>query len=189
MAKRRLSVNEKRRKRRRKTHGQPREGRPEPQLWPVSNVLWHYTTADGRHFGSIVSDGELKPTTVHVEEGEERPALWFSTEPHWEPTAQSVIVGPDGTSRWATFDEMVSKIGVIRFGVSPEAVPHSWASFRQMGGMPAAAADALEQAARAEGAHPGNWYATFELVPSSKWTAVQQYVAGSWVDVPASKLR
>jgi len=186
MAKRRLSVNEKRRERRRK---RPREGRPAPQLQPVSDVLWHYTTADDRHFGSIVADGVLKPNAVSAEEEGERPALWFSTEPHWERSAQSVIVGPDGTPRWATFDEMVSKIGVIRFGVSPEVAPHSWVSFRQMGAMPAATADALEQAARAEGAHPGNWYATFESVPSSEWTAVQQYVDGSWADVPTSKLR
>ena len=189
MAKRRLSVNEKRRKRRRKTHGPPREDGPAPQLWPVSNVLWHYTTADGRHFGSIVADGVLKPTAVNAEAEGDRPALWFSTEPHWERTAQSVVVGPDGTSRWATFDEMVSKIGVIRFGVSPEVAPHPWASFRRMAGMPAATADALEQAARTEGAHPGNWYATFESVPSSEWTAVQQYVDGSWADVPTSELR
>jgi hypothetical protein len=47
-------------------------------------IAWHYTT--GLHLPLIRESGVLRPSGVFIGP-DERPVLWFSTAPYWEPTA------------------------------------------------------------------------------------------------------
>ena len=49
-----------------------------------TSLLWHYTT--GTCFLQIVDDGMIRPATAFIAPGE-RPIVWFSAHPLWEPTA------------------------------------------------------------------------------------------------------
>jgi hypothetical protein len=66
-------------------------------------VVWHYTT--GEKLNLIISTRALRPTSAEIADGE-LPALWFSKEQIWEPTAQkawrelggrTVLLGMRGT--------------------------------------------------------------------------------------------
>lgn len=68
----------------------------------------------------IIMDGVIRPATACIP-ANERPIVWFSTHPHWEPTATKAIRFGDRTIRKATFEEMARLAGGrARIGVASE---------------------------------------------------------------------
>ncbi len=79
-------------------------------------IAWHYTTH--LHYDSIKAHGYIFGATALIEVNE-RPVVWFSMHPWFEPTAAKGIMGPDGRQRTATIDEMIDiGGGLVRLGVS-----------------------------------------------------------------------
>jgi hypothetical protein len=54
---------------------------------------WHYTVRD--RLRRIFGDGLIRPSTALVPAGE-KPAVWFSANPDWEPSANKAIRLPTG---------------------------------------------------------------------------------------------
>jgi hypothetical protein len=102
---------------------------------------WHYTVWP--KLREILEDQQIRRATACVPRGE-RPVVWFTSRPMWEPTASA---GRGG--RMATIAEMVGELGpLVRIEVSPETARHTMAHHRRMGGIDLRMADILEQSAR-----------------------------------------
>lgn len=145
--------------------------------------VYHYTI--GAYLLPIIESDEIRPATAGVPAGE-RPAVWFSTNPEWEETANKmtarkgkgrVVVATKGTR------ESTAKGGggLVRIAVRPEAAPFSWQDYRALSGVAKAHADSLENVARFDGANPDEWRVSFDPVPRSEWIDVEVWTAGAWV--------
>ena len=151
----------------------------------TESVVWHYTT--GAAFIQILEDGFIKPATAFIDPGE-RPAVHFSAEPVWEPTANKWGPGSGGFPLRLSKQEMYDKGGgLARFGLRrSRAVP--WERFKKKSRMSAAMAAGLEATGLREGADPANWYAVFGIVPESDWEQIDVWDHGVWVQVyPTAK--
>lgn len=141
-------------------------------------IRWHYTTGD--KFAQIVESGEIRPAKRGVPKGE-RPAVWFSINQEWEPTANKLSLKPDGTlvslTKHQTF-ELAN--GLARIGVASETAPHDWAEFKQLSRVRSDMARSLYQAALQQGSKPSWWFVSFDSVPRSKWIAVEIWGGSRW---------
>jgi hypothetical protein len=129
---------------------------------------YHYTT--GHHVPLIARDGFLKPATALIDSGE-KPALWFSEQPFWEPTVQATMGLAATIQRYGY---------VVRFEVAPEVCPVSWAQFKRTSGVSPRTARRMEKA-REYGGHPELWWTTYERVPRELWLKVER------LDTPGSQ--
>lgn len=136
------------------------------------NLRWHYTT--GNDFKKIVESGEIQPSRGRVPPSE-RPAVWFSTEPIWEPTATKAWINPDGTKVLSMAINAEKGGGLFRIGVLSETAPHDWHAFKQLSGITSKMAKGLYNVAKEQNARPGRWYVTFEVVPKSAWVSVETW--------------
>ncbi len=142
-------------------------------------LLWHYT--HGVNFRSILHDCLIKPATDDAAEGE-RPAVWFSRNEIWEPTANKVFWSPDGTPRISTTEEMLRHgQGLIRIGVKRETAPHNWDEFVRLSGAPERTIRALKSTAKARGSNHKDWFVSFDPVPREKWVVVEEMRGSAWV--------
>jgi|HubBroStandDraft_4_1064222.scaffolds.fasta_scaffold49897_2 hypothetical protein len=140
--------------------------------------LYHYTVGD--YMLKILASGVILPATKLVPKGE-RPIVWFSSNPVWEPTARK---GDPRTRRSFSKDETRERChGLYRFTIDSEQTPvHAWKKLRLLSKMNPKVADGLESVAREDGANPDEWYGTFHAVERTKWTAVEKLTdAGEWV--------
>lgn len=151
---------------------------PTGPVVPATRPIWHYTT--GARFGRILCDGVIKPATAYVAKGE-TPAVWFSMNQDWEQTANKSIGCSDGTVRRGDRADTESVGGgLVRIAVAPETAPHDWTAYRRLSGIPPHHADGLEAVARADGADPADWRASFLSVPRAKWLAVEVWMGYGW---------
>ena len=136
---------------------------------------WHYTT--GQRWLLIEQSGYIRPATAYVPKGE-KPAVWFSSLPDWEPTATTMKA--DGSGRTpAEIDLHLG--GHWRIEVAPETAPHSWDAYRRISGVIPRLADGLEAIARESGSAPQLWWVSFRPVPRHLWLTVEIRFRGEWV--------
>lgn len=141
-------------------------------------VYWHYTTLD--RYTLIYRDRLITPATGFVIPPE-RPAVWFSCHPHWEPTANKGIM-EGGLVRTATMDEMeAAGGGLVRIGVERRHLPYGWDGYPRTSGVLTAMAEGLYWSALAVGANPRDWRISYNPVPIEQWCEVQVLVEGRWV--------
>ena len=142
-------------------------------------VLWHYTVVE--RLQRIVHGGEIRPATVGGPK-RAKPAVWFSSNPVWEPTANRLWRDDiDGrTVRLSKDQTYVLGGGLARIGVAPDVAPHDWKAYRHLSGISADQAKAIYDEAVGAGSRPGEWFATFDIVPRSKWLAVEIWDNEQW---------
>lgn len=142
-------------------------------------MLWHYTVV--QRLQQILQDGELRPSAVGVPK-KEKPALWFSSNPVWEPSVNRLWQDIDGRVVRLSKDQThVLGGGLARIGVAPETAPHDWKSFKQASGIATARAQSIYDDAVRIGARPGQWFATLEPVPRGKWLSVEVWENETWM--------
>jgi hypothetical protein len=76
-------------------------------------------------------------------------------------------------------DKMDRDFGRFRIGVLAEAVPHGWASFKRLSGIPSELVKHFETS-KGYG-NPYEWRASFQAVEKKHWRAVEQLHHGIWV--------
>lgn len=141
-----------------------------------NGLCWHYTV--GLHIDSIGESQVLRLADRYMLPGE-RPAVWFSTNPIWEPTANKRH--PNG-SRSLTKEETEDLCdGLFRIGVAIATAPHDWAEFQQLSGLKEELARGLAASAEAVGAQTQDWRVSFVPVPSSDWVSVERWDGTEWV--------
>jgi CheY-like chemotaxis protein len=140
-------------------------------------LLWHYTV--GLHIHSILADGVIRPATAYVPR-DQRPVVWFSSNPNWEETANKMIK-QDGVLYALNKEETAETWGgLYRIGVLAETAPHNWENLVFLSNIPPAEARALKKVADQDGADPAEWFGTFDPVDSAKWVSVEKLVDGVW---------
>ena len=118
-------------------------------------MAWHYTT--GTAAVGIMRSFTIRPATAGIEATEE-PVVWFSTNPHWEHSANKSLKGPDGRVRRLGFAETVSVgRGAGRFGMPVEKLT-PWPAIAQAAHIAPEMTRALEKAAVVMGADAKEWY-------------------------------
>jgi hypothetical protein len=138
--------------------------------------VWHYTT--DTKLDSIYADGELKPTAKGVPD-RERPALWFSSNQIWEPTANKAFALANGTPvRPLTSQEMLEMFQLVRFGIDSKLLL-PWHRLRKVANIGSIEQRRLIKAARKVGSSPVQWFGSLEPIALNQLTR-QNFITGKW---------
>lgn len=145
-------------------------------------LIWHYTIRD--FFNGIVRDRAIKPSAAFAG-GQARPAVWFSTNLDWEPTAGKNLTCADGSVRLLQRDELHT-IGItpIRIGVKSTLAPHTWHDFKRDGDIPAKIVSNVVSLAAKLNSKPSSWFASFDAIPRTEWVAVEHFDGWQWRPMP-----
>jgi hypothetical protein len=157
-----------------KSHAHPR--------YSGDRIAWHYTS--GRCAIQIVQTEVILPATENVPRGE-KPAVWFSLNQSWEPTATKGILDPlTGSRRFATMDEMARLAGgCYRFGIDPSRLL-CWSALKVKTRMRPKTVRALERVAYKFRSNPSDWMGAMEAVSLRDVVVLQKLIMGSWVSGP-----
>jgi hypothetical protein len=144
-------------------------------------TLYHY--GKGVWFPKIVAQGVLDPACTVMLPGE-RPVLWLSTHPVWEPTVNIGSAKPPGRrglAPTATFAETLEGVhGLVRFALAPEVVRYDFATICTLAGITPPVRRGLLRTGRRQGAQPSDWYGTLDPVPRSQWAWVEVFQVDHW---------
>lgn len=146
-------------------------------------MVWHYTIKD-RAMG-IISMGEILPAIGGIPPNE-KPAVWFSANKVWEPTANKIAVFYRTGPRNLTTREMFEYLGgeLFRFGVSvdEEGILPFFLLKRAIR-MSSKEARRLTKRAYAVKSSPIHWYGYVGSFPVEK-TVIQRYnpINKQWED-------
>jgi hypothetical protein len=144
-------------------------------------LLWHYTT--NCRFKLIDAEGFLRPAAPKT--SKERPAVWFSSDLFYEPTAAA--------KEARNMCEMINAgFTLVRIGVSPNrARLVYWTKFKRVSGISDFMARVLEFGGRKMGANPKNWWACFDPVPRECWAGVEAWSvdAARWLPLHSQEDR
>ena len=142
-------------------------------------VLWHYTIAE--YLPSILEDG-IRPATAFVEAGE-RPAIWCSYRPSWEPVCNKMVGNDAGDVEFLGEARTEQLFGLARLQVPEDLAPYTWPDFLKVSGIRARMAVMLENVAMENGSDIADWRAGFDMIPPDRFLAVEVKLDGEWVDV------
>jgi hypothetical protein len=141
----------------------------------------------GVHVASILENGFIKPATNGVP-ANEKPAVWFSTVPHWEPTANKMWIRGGRMYRLDQEETAARGQGLFRIEVSPGAASHTWAAWKKLSGVAPADAAALSKAAHKMGSDPQRWRVSFDSVEKKLWLGIQRWNGRTWEQYPENNL-
>ena len=151
---------------------------PETTPQHASRRLFHYTRAS--NFLKILRAGFIKLATEIVA-AKERPVVWFSFNPHWEPTASPGCEDPiTGVRRTVNFEELTRMDAPIRIEIPETEAAHDWNDFKRLSHCPHKTWRNLSRTARAAGSDPKDWRVSFEAVPRTDWRCVEIFMNGDW---------
>lgn len=139
-------------------------------------ALFHYTV--GPKLPLILESRQLLPAGFGMAVSvREKPVLWWSSNPHWEPTATKVISVDGGKSYFRpSVDELQKAAGIYRFRLdtrNPEAL-HAlgiklvpWTRMPLVARIDAKETQSMVAAGLKLGATPTHWWGTLEPVPTA----------------------
>jgi hypothetical protein len=156
---------------------------PHLNAGPDPPVVYHFTT--GLKLRSIINSGGIKPTTAKIEP-HEKPVVWFSTSPTWEPTATKVpIPGKHGQLITAK-----AQNGLVRITVPGNAAPFVIQQLPLIAGTSLTAYAGLLLAGLELGADPDTWRFTPTPVPTALFREVEFYdfATDRWLAVDLAEL-
>lgn len=136
--------------------------------WEMS--VWHYTV--GVRLRSILEDRTIKLATEGVPVGE-RPAVWSTISPKWEPTANKVLDLEGQIIKLGKQETAAHGEGLYRIELLPEAAPYGWEEYRRLSHIPERMAKSLARIAREQNSHYRDWRVSFEPIPQAKWLRIE----------------
>lgn len=122
------------------------------------STAYHYTV--GKCFQGILSTGHIMQATAGILAWE-RPVVWFSTNPMFEPTARKWDMT---TGRVLSVEECRRRCGgLVRLGMKTQSlIP--WPDLARAAGIRRDRRRSLEQVGRRQGANPAHWWGSLEPV-------------------------
>ena len=149
---------------------------------PPENI-YHYTT--GLKLRSIINTGAIKPTTAKIEP-HEKPVVWFSTSPAWEPTATKVPV-PGMAGQMETAQ---SQGGLVRITVPGTCAPYIFPQLPLIAGTKPNVCIGLLLAGLKLSSDPDTWRFTPTPVPTAMFREVEFYDFASdrWLAIDLAEL-
>lgn len=145
------------------------------------DIVWHYTA--GTYLDKILNDGFLKVSNAERKDKFSKPALFFSADPKWEPTATKMIKNESGEIIQLNFDEMFEHFGLARFGLKFTSELINWAKYKYASKISIQLYDKLEEIGIRQGASPRNWYCLFRDVPEQEWYTVEEWDGCKWISI------
>jgi hypothetical protein len=152
---------------------------------------YHYTK--GCHLAKIVNEGIIR-TSKNLIEKKEKPAVWLTTSPVWEPACNiGHVVNADELVSGQTYssdeveivtsndDYMKKEIGMCRIVLSERISVISWGKFKHVSGISEPMYYALDEHSRSIGSPVNQWYCKFSGIPSKYWEGIEMYVDNQWV--------
>lgn len=129
-----------------------------------NELVWHYTT--GETFRLIEESGLLLPTAIGIVPPE-KPLLWFSEHPIYEPTAIKALL-KNGVIRNMTLRELYKYGGgLCRLGY-PRTGLHHDRELREVAFISRQVWRLLVSQGRKQGSNPLHWWGTTEALPISR---------------------
>jgi len=144
--------------------------------------IWHYTV--GVRLRSILKDQMIEFATTGIRTGE-RPVVWATTSPKWEPTANKAI-NRDGHNVFLDKRETTTHgEGLYRIEVMPEAVPYGWDEYKRLSNIDERMAKGLARVAREQGSNYRDWRVSFKPVAADQWLRIEFEVGHSdeWTEI------
>ena len=144
-------------------------------------LAWHYTTSQKRAL--IDAAGQLRPADAFIGPNE-RPAVWFSLNQRWEPTAsKGIIDAATGRHRTATIAEMIEFAGgpLVRYGIAPRLLLPS-GELRRRARIAGHTWRGMVASGRAVGANPADWFGSLQPVPVAQCITQLSTDGRQWVD-------
>lgn len=146
-------------------------------------TVYHYTSS--YHLEQILQDGRLKVSKADRNFGI-RPAVWFSKNLKWEPTATKMIF--DVTSfRTLTEEEQLNSLGMVRFAVALSTEFISWRRYRHIGKIDPQLHSSMEALGLECGSKPDDWYCLLRNVPLSECISMESFDGLDWQSIPRSQ--
>jgi hypothetical protein len=142
--------------------------------------VYHYTTNIA--LSKIVMDGKLITTSVLICKNE-RPAVWFSTNPDWDETVRKSFINKmTGEKTPPLSRDDIYKNGFIPVRIEVEqTLPFiNWKKFKRRSGISKTIAKSLEDVAKKWGANPKEWLALFSPVSSDHFLNIQVWDGHNW---------
>ncbi|HHB12858.1 MAG TPA: hypothetical protein ENK62_06640 [Chromatiales bacterium] len=133
---------------------------------PDLPAVYHYTM--GMFIQRIIQSFHIALAKAAVPRPE-RAAVWFSTDPRWEPS-----VG------WP-LEVAAERYGAFRIQVRPDVAQLTWSDHRLLHQHLAEYLETVERVAREDGADPSAWRLTYSRVWTGDWLAVERWRDGRWV--------
>jgi hypothetical protein len=143
-------------------------------------MRWHYTV--GFRLANIQLDGYIKTATAAVSR-HERSAVWFTSSPDWEPSANRLWRSLCGTLICLTREQTQARGGrLVRIGVVDDYPLLTWDELCREAHMKVGEKRRLLHAAQQWGSDPQNdWWGTFERVFAKDWAAVETFEENRWL--------
>jgi hypothetical protein len=146
--------------------------------------IYHYTV--GLRFLKIVNDGLIKPATEGVPTTE-KPAVWFTCNSDWEPTANKRLHNHDGSIQFLNREETAKYGGgLVRIVVPINIAHHDWKAFVRKSGIETKTAQDLKRVADELGSNVLDWRARFSTVPRELWMRIDRWENEQWNPVSIS---
>jgi hypothetical protein len=144
---------------------------------PPIETLWHYTTR--QKLEQILASGGIQPSTAKLEPGE-KPVVWFSSRPTWEPTATKCPL----TGKLGQIVTAAAQGGLARIAVPAHTAPYAFPQLPLMAGTSPQACIGLLLAGLELGADPDHWHFSMQPVPRQLWKAIEvhDFEADRWHD-------
>jgi hypothetical protein len=144
-------------------------------------TIWHYTSME--HAKLIFKDKLLKVSWVEKKWGW-KPSLWFDRSTVWEPSATKMMRFKDRNEvRLLTDEEQFKLIGMARFGIGFSDHLISWYAYKNFNVIPVQEYKEITKIAKEKGAHPSNWFCSFEDIPLRKCIAIEQFDGEKWFSI------
>ena len=150
----------------------------------LNEMAYHYTT--GKNFVKICETNILFPYKTVTPPGE-KPILWFSLQPYFEPTAAKAMYceSEKHNLKRLTMQETMDKCnGLIRC-VYPAELLIRWPLVGKQAGMKIKTIKQLEKEGRKQRANPSKWLGSFEPIQFSQLVEIQILKADTlkWVNI------
>ncbi|SMP65657.1 hypothetical protein SAMN06295888_1135 [Desulfonatronum zhilinae] len=142
--------------------------------------VYHYTDIANK-LPLIIGSGGLMPTNTFAEN--ERPLIWFTTSPDFEPTATRGIYDKEtGETKWLTVQEQEKMLGLCRFLLpATDKRLMNWKKACVYAGTPKRIRVALEKYAREKGSNTKDFFAVAPFIPLSE-LSFERWTGQEWLN-------
>ena len=136
-------------------------------------MKYHYTI--GNYLLDIIKSGVLRVSTAATPRRREQ-AVWFSTNPLYEPTIAKMSLSMDGKLqahdiKW-THDNCG---GLVRIAIEDRFAPHSWNAYVRLSKMNKRFAEVFMKVGIEVGSNPLEWYCCFYPLQSKHWLSIERF--------------
>lgn len=145
--------------------------------------LFHYTTVF--KLKQILNSGLIRPSTARIEP-DEKPVVWCSTSPTWEPTATKCPV-PGKPGQLITAN---AQGGLARIEVPAHCAPHDVRQLHGLACTPISTCVALLYSGLELGSDPATWRFSLDAIPSVLFQSVElfDFQRDAWREIDLAEL-